>query len=209
MAFRRDSKVDAFQRQISALRQQLGGEQDDEFALVPAPAAEVGYRGTLPDLRDITTGSTIQAYADPFPIEPVSLAPAPLPALPSIDTQTTVIAHTTAWKGTLEAAGSLHVHGRVEGALVARDDIFVAEEAEMDASITASRVVVAGTVLGSIQCTERLEVLPQGRVSGDVRSPVLVVHEGAQMAGNVQMGQGQDGRTSSSPAASTRVAHGS
>ena len=30
MVFRRDSKVDAFQRQISALRHQLGGENDDE-----------------------------------------------------------------------------------------------------------------------------------------------------------------------------------
>ena len=29
MVFRRDSKVDAFQRQISALRHQLGGESDD------------------------------------------------------------------------------------------------------------------------------------------------------------------------------------
>ena len=32
MAFRRDSKVDAFQRQISALRHQLSGESDDESA---------------------------------------------------------------------------------------------------------------------------------------------------------------------------------
>ena len=30
MVFRRDSKVDAFQRQISALRHQLGGENDGE-----------------------------------------------------------------------------------------------------------------------------------------------------------------------------------
>ena len=30
VVFRRDSKVDAFQRQISALRHQLGGENDDE-----------------------------------------------------------------------------------------------------------------------------------------------------------------------------------
>jgi cytoskeletal protein CcmA (bactofilin family) len=135
----------------------------------------------------------------------VKAPPADLPAVPAIDTHTTVIANTTAWKGTLEAAGSLHVHGRVEGALTARDDIFVAEEAEVDASITASRVVVAGSVLGSIQCSERLEILPRGRVSGDVRSPILVVHEGALVAGKVQMSAGQDAR-SSSPSA--RVAHG-
>lgn len=208
MVFRRDSKVDAFQRQISALRQQLGGEQDDGYALVPTAPSEEGYRSALPDLRDITTGSTIQAYSDSYLSEPATLLPAPLPAVPSFDTQTTVIAHTTAWKGTLEAAGSLHVHGRVEGALVARDDIFVAEEAEVDASITASRVVIAGSVLGSIHCSERLEILPRGRVSGDVRSPVLVVHEGALMAGNVQMTAGHEAKSSSPSSPSARVAHG-
>jgi cytoskeletal protein CcmA (bactofilin family) len=207
VVFRRDSKVDAFQRQMSALRQQLGGEHEEEFALVPTSPSDEGYRGALPDLRDITTGSTIQPYADPFPAEPAMLAPAPLPAVPTIDTQTTVIAHTTVWKGTLEAEGSLHVHGRVEGALVARDDIFVAEEAEVDASITASRVVIAGSVLGSVQCTERLELLPQGRISGDVRSPVLVVHEGAMMGGKVHMTAGHETK-SSAPAVSARVAHG-
>lgn len=208
MVFRRDSKVDAFQRQISALRQQLGGEQDEDYALVPAAPTDGGYRSALPDLRDITTGSTIQAYADPYLPEPVALSSSSLPAVPSIDTQTTVIAHTTAWKGTLEAAGSLHVHGRVEGALVARDDIFVAEEAEVDASITASRIVIAGSVLGSIDCSERLEILPRGRVSGEVRSPVLVVHEGALMAGKVQMTAGHEAKSSSTPSASVRVAHG-
>lgn len=208
MVFRRDSKVDAFQRQISALRQQLGGEHDEEFALVPSPHGSEGYRNTLPDLRDITTGSTIHAYSDLLSAEPISLTSAALPAIPSVDTQTTVIAHTTAWKGTLEAAGSLHVHGRVEGALVARDDIFIAVEAEVDASITASRLVVAGSVLGSIQCSERIEILPGSRVSGDVHAPILVVHEGALMAGNVQMTTGHDQKTSSSQAISARVARG-
>ena len=210
MVFRRDSKVDAFQRQISALRQQLGGEHEEDFALVPVPPSEAGHRSALPDLRDITTGSTLQAYADSYAYssEPVVLASAPLPSVPAVDTQTTVIAHTTSWNGTLEAAGSLHVHGKVEGALVARDDIFVAEEAEVDASITASRVVVAGSVLGSIHCSERLEVLPRGRVSGDVRSPILVVHEDALMVGNIQMTSGHDVKSHPAPSASARVAHG-
>lgn len=208
MVFRRDSKVDAFQRQISALRQQLGGDQDESYSLVPATPSEGGYRGALPDLRDITTGSTIQAYADSYLPEPILLPSAPVTAVPSFDTETTVIAHTTAWKGTLETAGSLHVHGRVEGALVARDDVFVAEEAEVDASISASRVVIAGAVLGSIHCSDRLEILPHGRVSGDVRSPVLVVHEGALMAGNVHMTAAQDVKASSSSSPTARVAHG-
>ena len=43
------------------------------------------------------------------------------PAVPAIDTHTSVIAHSTAWTGDLESTGSLHVHGRVEGSLTARE----------------------------------------------------------------------------------------
>lgn len=210
MVFRRDSKVDAFQRQISALRQQLGGEHPGEFALESTTPSGAGYRDALPELRDITTGSTVLPYADSFSAEPVSIAPVPLANIdiPSIDTQTTVIAHTTAWKGTLEATGSLHVHGRVEGAIVAGDDVFIAEEAEVDASVSATRVIVAGSILGSIHCTERVEILSRGRVSGDIRSPILVVHEGAIVAGNLQMTSGKESKMSSSQHVSARVAHG-
>jgi cytoskeletal protein CcmA (bactofilin family) len=110
---------------------------------------------------------------------------------------TSVIAHTTTWSGNLESSGSLHVHGRVDGSLTARDDIFIAEEAEIDAVITASSVTVAGSVRGSIRCAERFEVLPRGRVVGDVCAPLIVVHEGAMIAGDVAMSK--SGESQSSP----------
>ena len=75
--------------------------------------------------------------------------PAP-PPIPAIDMQTSVIAHSTAWSGDLESSGSLHIHGRVEGSLTARDTIFIAEEADVDAVIRAANVTVAGNVRGSV-----------------------------------------------------------
>jgi len=58
---------------------------------------------------------------------------------------TSVIAHSTTWSGDLESSGSLHVHGRVEGSLTARDTIFIAEEADVDAIIRAANVTIAGS----------------------------------------------------------------
>jgi cytoskeletal protein CcmA (bactofilin family) len=100
-----------------------------------------------------------------------------------------VIAHGTAWSGNLESTGSLHVHGRAEGILTARNSIYIAEDAEVDATLQAAHVVVAGLVRGAVRCQERFEVLPRGRVNGDIQSPRVVIHEGAVVAGRVSMSE--------------------
>ncbi|MER3484920.1 MAG: hypothetical protein C4345_01990, partial [Chloroflexota bacterium] len=110
------------------------------------------------------------------------------PAIPPIDSDTTVIARNATWKGELSSEGAVHIHGHLEGTVRARTDIFVAEEAEVDATLTAERVVVAGTVKGSIRSGARFEALPTGRITGDVQTPTIVVHEGAIINGQFRMG---------------------
>ena len=193
MVFRKDTKVDAFQRQISALRNQLGGEPAELPASVPDRdhASIPASTRALPDL-DFFSESTYPLRDEldvaPAPVPAVDTMPAGAPPVPSLDTETSVIAHGTAWTGNLESSGSLHVHGRVDGSLTARNSIYVAEDAEVDATLQAAHVVVAGLVRGSVHCLERFEVLPRGRVSGDVHAPRVVIHEGAVVAGEVSMG---------------------
>jgi cytoskeletal protein CcmA (bactofilin family) len=212
VVFRRDSKVDAFQRQISALRHQLGGEGDDyraaerDRSLVPLD--DNLYRSDLPDLDSLRSAPSLHP-AHPHEQMPDAGQMAPyLPPVPAIDTQTSVIAHTTTWNGNLESSGSLHLHGRVEGSVTARNDIFIAEEAEIDAVVQAASVTVAGNVRGSIQCSDRFEVLPRGRVAGDVRAPVIVVHEGATIVGEISMSATSETRPSTMIVGSHRAARG-
>lgn len=195
MVFRKDSKVDAFQRQISALRQQLGGDPGD-YPYEPverprSPTSDDPYLKDLPDLDLIRSAPVTPRELEVVP-EPAHRPASP--AVPAADALTSVIAHTTTWKGNLESSGSLHVHGHVEGSLTARDDVYIAEEAEIDAAITATNVTIAGQVRGSIRCMSRFEVLPRGRFFGDVQAPVIVVHDGAVLAADVSMAQPGDSR---------------
>jgi cytoskeletal protein CcmA (bactofilin family) len=119
-----------------------------------------------------------------------------LPPIPAIDTHTSVIAHSTTWSGDLESTGSLHIHGRVEGSVSARGTVFVAEEADVEAVVRAANVTVAGTVRGSVHCSERFEVLPHGKVSGDIRAPAIAIHDGAVIAGEISMAPVGDARAS-------------
>jgi cytoskeletal protein CcmA (bactofilin family) len=200
MAYRRDSKIDAFQRQISALRNQLGGEQED-FDFGPSELLDRHSQRSESHLNSLLP------ILDPGQLEsPVASLTAPgrdvlrddrsqLP-VPAVDTETSVIAHSTRWSGDLSSTGSLHVYGQVKGTLTARDNVFVAAEADVEATIAAETVTIAGVVRGSIQCTGRFEILPHGRVIGDVCALSLVIHEGALMSGQMSMGNVSESRTS-------------
>jgi cytoskeletal protein CcmA (bactofilin family) len=221
MVFRRDSKAgDAFQRQISALRQQLGGEgsADDQAAAeglgaTPDESAYGSYRGDgdpgsdaevgVPDSDAAGAGYGGMDAGTGVTGAVVPEAP-PVPELPEVDAQTTVIANGTAWKGEIGSDGTVHVYGRFEGSVRATRDVFLADGADVDATIEADRVVVAGLLKGTVRCGGRFEVLPTGRVSGDVQSPTLVVHEGAIVTGQLRMGPGE---TASSEAKSPSVVH--
>ena len=209
MVVRKDSRVDAFHRQITALRNQLGG--DDHDLALPAPERQHAGRNENPYPSDFAVFDDTEsepALAIDQSYEPV---PGPRSAIasstiPAADSLTSVLAHTTTWNGALESSGSLHVHGRVDGSLTAQDDVYVAEEAEVDATITAANVLIAGTVRGTIHCGERFEVLPRGRVAGDIFAPVIVVHEGANVVGEISMAPNAESRASTVPPA--RVARG-
>ena len=208
MVFRRDSKVDAFQRQISALRHQLGGDAEDgampDRDRLSSTERESSYLSEYPEFTSIGSDRVAAArgLADTIDSRQPETAPPPIPA---IDMQTSVIAHSTAWTGDLESSGSLHIHGRVEGSLTARDTVFIAEEADVDAVIRAANVTVAGNVRGSVHCAERFEVLPHGKVAGDIHAPAIAIHDGAIVSGVISMAPSSDARA---PAAPLRVARG-
>jgi cytoskeletal protein CcmA (bactofilin family) len=209
VVFRRDSKVDAFQRQISALRHQLGGENEDET--VPdldrplSLSRDTPFLSEYPDFPStgLERSSVSRGLIDSSESRLATPTPPPIPA---IDMHTSVIAHSTAWRGDLESSGSLHIHGRVEGSLTARDTIFVAEEADVEAVIRAANVTVAGSVRGSVHCEERFEVLPRGKVSGDIHAPAIAIHDGAIVAGEISMAPASNTRASLAPP--VRVARG-
>lgn len=227
MVFRRESKSDAFQRQISALRQQLGGagetetEAGDERAHEPYdgehPATQAPPQSSPAPANRDAGGFSFGGFGTAATFDQTTASPTaepqgstPMTAAPVADEHTSVIAGNAVWKGDFESGGALHVRGRAEGSLRAKDDIFVAEEADVDATITATNVIVAGLVKGTIRCGGRFEVLPGGRVSGDIQAPTLVVHEGANVVGQIRMGTGSSDQAASEAesAAPRRVAHG-
>lgn len=208
MIFRRENRGESFQRQINNLRQQPSEapaedeEQEYEREYEPDETSDTSRfstdQGTPSEGISFPTSRTEPAEAGAAEAPPAQ-APAQPSAPPaptysettrwqaSGDSTSSIIAANSAWNGTLTSEGSLRVHGRADGELYSATDLFVAEGAEVDASLFADSVVVAGLVRGKIEARSRLEILPQGEVTGDVRSPKLVVHEGATISGQLKM----------------------
>lgn len=200
MVFRRDNKVDAFQRQMSALRHQIGGDAGDERDAfgqdVPDLADERFQEEPLgqqdydrPDAGGYSFGS--------YPTAPQATQQdeggytgrqdPELPSIPGVDAQISVIAQGTVYKGDIQSDGSIQVYGRAEGTLTAKEDIWLAEGSDVEATVTARRVIVAGRISGTVRAHSRFEALPQGVIEADVQAPSFVVHEGAAINGKLTM----------------------
>lgn len=127
---------------------------------------------------------------------PPALAPSSAPidgadwepaAEASLGPAVTTVAHDTAWRGTLRSSGPIRIEGSFEGEIITEQELFVAAEAKVEATVRATSIIVAGQLSGQINCRERLEVQPSGRVSGQIDAGRFIVHEGAFLGGQVRM----------------------
>ncbi|MSQ62094.1 MAG: polymer-forming cytoskeletal protein [Dehalococcoidia bacterium] len=91
------------------------------------------------------------------------------------------------FNGRYEAMQNLLVEGTCSGEIDCRGMLVIAEGATVEATIIARDVRIAGVVKGEIDCTGRFELLPSGRASGSVKARQIVIHEGAEYDGDLQM----------------------
>jgi cytoskeletal protein CcmA (bactofilin family) len=89
--------------------------------------------------------------------------------------------------GQLTFEGPAQIDGQIEGEIVARSSLVIGHGALVTANIKAASVVVAGTVSGEITATERIEIRPSAKISGNLAAPRMAMHEGAMFEGHCAM----------------------
>jgi cytoskeletal protein CcmA (bactofilin family) len=91
-------------------------------------------------------------------------------------------------KGDLTGNEDLVVEGRVEGKIQLPDnELTVGTNGSVNADVHAKSVVVIGKVSGNVSATDKVELQASGTLDGDVRTPRLIVQEGAILNGSVEM----------------------
>jgi len=94
-----------------------------------------------------------------------------------------IIGPKTSFQGHMKAEGNVRVDGYLEGSLETTGNVIVGDAAKVSADITASNVQVWGAVKGNIIASGRLEILPSGRVWGDIKVTSLLIDEGGLFRG--------------------------
>lgn len=99
----------------------------------------------------------------------------------------TVIGGTITIDGEIDSEDPLVVHGRVTGRVQSTAEVSIEAGAEVEAEVSAEAVLVTGALTGPAEAKNRVEITPEGRMTGDIRAPRILIADGAHYKGNVDM----------------------
>jgi cytoskeletal protein CcmA (bactofilin family) len=100
----------------------------------------------------------------------------------------TILADDIDFTGELSFAKPLMIRGKFKGTIKASGDLYIGDDANVEAQIDANLVSLKGTVRGNITARSRIELFSTSRVDGDVTTPDIVVESGARFNGRCVMG---------------------
>jgi len=108
------------------------------------------------------------------------------------------------FKGDLTGDEDLIIDGNIEGRVqLPSHQLTIGAHGKVTAEIEAKSVIIVGRVAGNVNATERVEVQASGIVDGDIRSPRLLVQEGAVVNGSIEMSKSQAPLSAAKPEAKT------
>ena len=90
-------------------------------------------------------------------------------------------------KGKLKFSTSVRISGKFEGEIESTGFLYVEFGAEVWADIKARAIVVGGIVHGNIEAYEKIEMLPTGKIYGNVRTAKLKIADGVVFEGKCEM----------------------
>jgi cytoskeletal protein CcmA (bactofilin family) len=92
--------------------------------------------------------------------------------------------------GELISDEDLQIDGQLKGHVHVRDaTLIIGETGHIEADVRAARVIVRGTVQGSIAAGERIDLDATANVTGSLTAERVVIADGASFNGAVDMGR--------------------
>lgn len=111
---------------------------------------------------------------------------------------TTVLADDISFKGTLGFESSLMIKGKFDGDIVAKGLLVIGENAVVNATIKSKTIIVFGKITGNVEASESIMLAKSSHLTGDMKTPDLVIQSGCKYNGNCQMTSAQSQNQSSS-----------
>jgi cytoskeletal protein CcmA (bactofilin family) len=108
-------------------------------------------------------------------------------------------------KGELSGDENLTIEGRVEGRVELRNhQLTIGSSGKIHAEILAKTVTVIGQIEGNVEATDLMEIRESGSLLGDIRAPRVIIADGANFKGSVDMVQQGSGASKGIPEKSSK-----
>ncbi|MBI4745477.1 MAG: polymer-forming cytoskeletal protein [Deltaproteobacteria bacterium] len=91
------------------------------------------------------------------------------------------------FEGKLTFNETVRIDGNFKGQVISTGTLIVGDTSVINAEIEVGTAVISGKVEGNITARERLELHPPAKVSGAIKTPKLIIIEGAIFDGSCQM----------------------
>ena len=135
--------------------------------------------------KDVSPGSFVPATG--YGNTPSHAAPSP--------SRLVNIGQTIFIKGELTGTEDLTIEGRVEGKIELKDhNLTIGPNGKIKADVYAKSIVITGELLGNAYASEKVEITNAGILKGDITLPRIVIADGAQFKGSVDMDKGHTGQ---------------
>jgi cytoskeletal protein CcmA (bactofilin family) len=91
------------------------------------------------------------------------------------------------FEGRMICKGISRIGGVVQGEIHSEGVLIIEKGANVEAIVHADEVVVQGNIKGKIEISQRIEFTATGAFSGELKTPILFVTDGARLNGQLTM----------------------
>ena len=108
---------------------------------------------------------------------------------PDTGEATSVIGETSVFDGTFDVTGNLRVDGKFTGEIQVTETLVVGKSGVVDADVHTRCAVVAGTIKGNLNASEKITLQSGSRLEGEMVTSKLVIEEGVSFQGSCNTAQ--------------------
>jgi cytoskeletal protein CcmA (bactofilin family) len=99
----------------------------------------------------------------------------------------TIVGPAIAIRGRIDGEEDLRVEGRIEGSIALTETLYVEPSGVVIAEVEARDVVVSGILIGDVTALNCVTLNKGAKLIGNIRSPRLIIADGASFRGDVAM----------------------
>ncbi len=122
--------------------------------------------------------------------EPTDTHSASAPATEPTESSPNAIGQFITIIGEITGKEDVVIEGHIEGNLsFPKFNVTVGTHGRVNANITAREIFVEGEVKGDLQASELINIRPSGKVTGNIRALQVVLNQGCQFKGSVDMAE--------------------